>query len=95
MSKLQPIGEYLMIQYFDEEKPKNGIIFVDDPKDLQAAYVISLGTGKHDRMNGFEFPVSLGDVVYTEKNVGRRIGDPKEKMFIVHVNHLIAVKFDK
>jgi chaperonin GroES len=93
-TKLQPIGNRILVKRLEsEEKLKGGIILPDTAKKKQeTAKVIAIGTGKKDK-NGapIPFPVQIGDKILMEKYSGQEVTLDGEDFIILRADDIIAI----
>lgn len=93
-TKLQPIGNRVLVRRLAaEEKLKGGIILPDSAKKKQEqAEVIATGTGKKDK-NGqmIPMPVKIGDIILMEKYSGQEVTLNDEELVILRADDIIAI----
>lgn len=93
-TKLQPLGNRVLIRRLEaEETLKGGILLPDSAKKKQErAEVIATGPGKKDKKgNLIPMPVTAGDVVLIEKYSGQEVTLDDEEYVITRAEDLIAV----
>lgn len=93
-SKLQPLGNRVLLKRIEnEEKLKGGIVLPDTAKKKQErAQVIAMGTGKKDKTGKLiPMPVKIGDIVLMEKYSGQEVKLDDQDFVIVKADDLIAI----
>lgn len=93
-TKLQPLGNRVLVKRLEaEEKVKGGIFLPDTAKKKQErAEVIAVGPGKKDKNGKLIAPeVKVGDIVLMEKYSGQEITLNDEEYVIVKADDLIAI----
>jgi chaperonin GroES len=93
-SKIQPLGQRVLVKRVDEEeKSAGGIIIPDTAKEKpQEAKVVSLGTGgKDDDGNAIEFTVAVGDIVLISKYGGTDVKVDGEDLLIVNESDILGI----
>jgi chaperonin GroES len=93
-TKLQPIGNRVLVQRLAAETTfKGGIILPDSAKKKQeTAKVIALGSGKYDK-NGKLIPINVqvGDIILMDKYSGQEITIEDEEFIILRADDIIAI----
>ena len=93
-TKLQPLGNRVLVQRLEaEEQAKGGIILPDTAKKKQEqAEVIAIGTGKKDKQgNIIPIPVKVGNVILMEKYSGQEVTVNNQEFVILKADDLIAI----
>ena len=93
-SKIQPLGQRVLVKRVDEEeKSAGGIIIPDTAKEKpQEAEVVSLGTGgKDDDGNPIEFSVAVGDTVLISKYGGTDVKVDGEDLLIINESDILGI----
>lgn len=93
-TKLQPIGNRVLVQRLEAETAvKGGIILPDSAKKKQeTAKVVALGSGKYDK-NGklIPIPVKEGDTILMDKYSGQEVSVDDEEFIILRADDIIAI----
>jgi chaperonin GroES len=93
-TKLQPIGNRVLVRRLEQEEKLKGGIFIPDTakKKQEQAEVIAIGTGKADK-NGqiIPIPVKVGDIILMEKYSGQDVKIDDQDYVIVKAEDLIAI----
>ncbi len=93
-TKIQPLGQRVLVQRLDEEEESSGgIIIPDSAKEKpQEAEVISLGTGgKDENGNDIAFTVKKKDKVLISKYGGTDVKIDGKELLIVNESDILAV----
>ncbi|MCH2061522.1 MAG: co-chaperone GroES [Verrucomicrobiales bacterium] len=93
-TKIQPLGQRVLVQRLDEEEESSGgIIIPDSAKEKpQEAEVISLGTGgKDENGNDIAFTVKKKDKVLISKYGGTDVKIDGKELLIVNEIDILAV----
>lgn len=93
-TKIQPLGDRVLIQRLEaEETLKGGIILPDTAKKKQElAKVVALGTGKKTKDGKtLPFPVKVNDRVLIEKYSGQEVSFEDEDFVIIRSDDIVAV----
>jgi len=93
-TKLQPIGNRVLVQRLEaEETVKGGIIVPDSAKKKQeTAKVLSVGPGKTDKNGKLQpMPVKVGDIILMDKYSGQEITLDDEDYVILRSDDIIAI----
>ena len=93
-TKIQPLGQRVLVQRLDEEEESSGgIIIPDSAKEKpQEAEVISLGTGgKDENGNDIAFTVKKKDKVLISKYGGTDVKIDGKELLIVNETDILAV----
>ena len=93
-TKIQPLGQRVLVKRLDEEEePSGGIIIPDSAKEKpQEAEVISLGTGgKDENGNDIAFTVKKKDKVLISKYGGTDVKIDGKELLIVNEIDILAV----
>lgn len=93
-TKIQPLGQRVLVKRIDsEEKSAGGIFLPDTAKEKpQEAKVIAVGTGGRDE-NGklIEFTVKAGDTVLISKYGGTEVKIDGEEHVILSENDILGI----
>ena len=93
-SKIQPLGDRVLVKQAEEkEQIKGGIIIPDAAKEKsQEATVVAIGSGKLDS-NGKRVPfeVKVGDSVLISKYGGTEVTVGDEKFVLVREDDIVAI----
>lgn len=92
-TKLQPIGNRVLVRRLEKEESIGGIILPDTAKKKQEqAEVIAIGKGKPDK-NGqlIPMPVKPGDIILMEKYSGQEVTLDNEEFVILKADDIIAI----
>ncbi len=93
-TKLQPIGNRVLVQRLEaEETLKGGLIVPDTAKKKQeTAKVVAVGSGKTDK-NGktIPLPVKVGDTILMDKYSGQEVTLDDEEYVILRSDDIIAI----
>lgn len=93
-SKLQPLGNRVLVRRLAaEEKLKGGIILPDTAKKKQEqAEVVAIGTSRKDKNgNMIPIPVKVGDIILMEKYSGQEVTLNDEDFVILRGDDIIAI----
>jgi chaperonin GroES len=94
MSKVQPLGDRVLVEAIVETDVKIGGIFIPDAakeKPMEAK-VIALGTGGVDKDGKrIEFHVKVGDTVLTSKYGGTEVKVEGKEFKILNQSDILAV----
>lgn len=93
-TKLQPLGNRVLVKRLEsEEKLKGGIILPDTAKKKQEqAEVVAVGPGKKDNDGKLQpMPVKVGNVVLMDKYSGQEVTVDDVEYVIVRADDLIAI----
>ena len=93
-TKLQPIGNRVLVQRLEaEETAKGGIILPDTAKKKQeTAKVVAIGPGKTDKNGALvPMPVKEGDVILMDKYSGQEVTLDDEEFVILRSDDIIAI----
>lgn len=93
-SKIQPLGQRVIVERLEEEEQSaGGIIIPDSAKEKpQEAVVIALGTGgKDEDGNDFKFTVKKKDKVLISKYGGTDIKLNNKDMLILNESDILAI----
>ena len=94
MSKVQPLGDRVLVEAIIENDVKIGGIFIPDAakeKPMEAK-VIAIGTGGVDKDGKrIEFHVKVGDTVLTSKYGGTEIKIEGKEFKILNQSDILAV----
>jgi|TARA_B110001454_G_scaffold157506_1_gene146816 chaperonin GroES len=93
-TKIQPLGQRVLVKRLDEEEESSGgIIIPDSAKEKpQEAEVISLGTGgKDENGNDIAFTVKKKDKVLISKYGGTDVKIDGKELLIVNEIDILAV----
>ncbi|MEN9359751.1 MAG: Co-chaperonin GroES [Verrucomicrobiota bacterium] len=94
MSKVQPLGDRVLVEAIVETEVKIGGIFIPDAakeKPMEAK-VIALGTGGVDKDGKrIEFHVKVGDTVLTSKYGGTEVKVEGKEFKILNQSDILAV----
>lgn len=96
MSKIQPLGDRVLVKAIDSEVEQVGGIFLPDSakEKPQESEVIAIGTGGYDKEGKkIEFHVKAGDTVITSQYGGTPVKiDGKEYKIFAQSEILAVVK---
>jgi chaperonin GroES len=95
VSKIQPLGERILVKPMaKEEITKGGIVLPDTVKEKpQEGEVIAVGLGKHsDKGVRIPMEVKLGDIVLYAKYGGTEIKLEGEDLIILRESDILAKK---
>ena len=94
MSKVQPLGDRVLVEAIIENDVKIGGIFIPDAakeKPMEAK-VIAIGTGGVDKDGKrIEFHVKVGDTVLTSKYGGTEVKIEGKEFKILNQSDILAV----
>lgn len=93
-TKIQPIGDRILVQLVEEtEQVKGGIIIPDSAKEKpQNAKVVALGTGKTDKEGKkVPFEVKVGDLVLISKYGGTEVKLNGEKFTLLREDDILGL----
>lgn len=93
-SKIQPLGDRVLVQPLDEkEVKKGGIIIPDTAKEKsQEGKVVALGTGKRDDEGKLiEFTVKVGDTVMFSKYGGTEVKLDGETFQLLREDDILGI----
>lgn len=93
-SKLQPIGDRVLVKRLDaEESVKGGIILPDSAKKKQEqAEVVAIGTGKKNKQGQLiPIPVKIGDRILMDKYSGQEVKLDNQEYVILRADDIIAI----
>lgn len=93
-TKLQPIGNRILVKRLEAETTiKGGIILPDSAKKKQeTASVIAVGTGKKDKQGKLiPIPVEVGQVILMDKYSGQEVTLDDEEYIILRSDDIIAI----
>jgi chaperonin GroES len=93
-TKLQPIGDRVLVKRLEtEQKLKGGIILPDSAKKKQEqAEVIAVGPGKKNKQGQIiPMPVKPGDVILMDKYSGQELTLNDKEFVIVRADDIIAI----
>jgi chaperonin GroES len=93
-SKIQPVGDRILIQHLEEkEQIKGGVIIPDSAKEKpQEAKVIALGTGRKGKDGVIiPFEVKVGDKVLVAKWGGAEVKLNEKKYTLVREDDLLGI----
>ena len=93
-TKIQPLGQRVLVKRVDEEETSaGGIILPDTAKEKpQEAEIVALGTGgKDDDGNDFEFTVKVGDKVLISKYGGTDVKVEGDELLIVSESDILGI----
>ncbi|CAN5246649.1 co-chaperone GroES [soil metagenome] len=93
-TKIQPLGQRVLVKRLDEEeKSAGGIIIPDTAKEKpQEAEVIALGTGgKDDDGNKIEFTCKVGDKVLISKYGGTEVKLDGDDVLILSESDILGI----
>lgn len=93
-TKIQPLGDRVLVKAIEEsEQVRGGIIIPDSAKEKpQEAEVIALGTGKKDKEGkSIEFFVKVGDRVLTSKYGGTEVKYDDHTYMIMREDDILGV----
>ena len=94
MSKVQPLGDRVLVEAIIENDVKIGGIFIPDAakeKPMEAK-VIAIGTGGVDKDGKrIEFHVKVGDTVRTSKSGGTEVKIEGKEFKILNQSDILAV----
>ncbi|MBS0657361.1 MAG: co-chaperone GroES [Verrucomicrobia bacterium] len=93
-SKIQPLGDRVLVQPLEEkEVKKGGIIIPDTAKEKpQEGKVVALGTGKRDdEGKKIEFTVKVGDTVMFSKYGGTEVKLDGETFQLLREDDILGI----
>lgn len=93
-SKIQPLGQRVLVKRIDsEEKTAGGIYLPDTAKEKpQEAKVVALGTGgRDDDGKLIEFSVKAGDIVLISKYGGTEVKIDGEEHLILSESDILGI----
>ena len=92
-TKIQPLGQRVLVKRLDEEATSaGGIIIPDTAKEKpQEAEVVALGVGRDDDGNDVTFDVKVGDKVLISKYGGTEVKMDGEEMLIISQSDILGV----
>lgn len=94
MSKIQPLGDRILVQAIDSEVEQVGGIFLPDSakEKPQESKVVALGTGGTDKDgNKIVFHVKEGDTIITSQYGGTTVKVDGEEYKIFAQSEILAV----
>ncbi|MFA6916751.1 MAG: co-chaperone GroES [Parachlamydiales bacterium] len=92
-TKLQPLGNRVLVKRLEKEESVGGILLPDSAKKKQEqAEVVAVGKGKLDK-NGqlIPMPVKIGDIILLEKYSGQEINLDDVEYVILRADDIIAI----
>lgn len=92
-TKLQPIGDRVLVRRLDKEQSIGGILLPETAKKKQEqAEVLAIGKGKTDK-NGqlIPMPVKPGDKILMEKYSGQEVSIEDQDYVILRADDIIAI----
>jgi len=98
MSKLQPLGDRVVIKTIErEEVTKGGIVLPDTAKEKpQDGKVVAVGPGRlGDDGKRIAMEVKVGDMIIYAKYAGTEIKIDGEELIIIRENDILAKKSKK
>lgn len=93
-TKLQPLGDRVLVQRLEAEQTVKGVIIVPDTakKKQETAKVVAVGPGKTNKQGEtLSMPVKVGDTVLMDKYSGQEITLDDEEFVILRADDIIAI----
>lgn len=94
--RLRPIGDVILINHDDSQNRSDGGIFLPDSAKIDVATAIIKAMPDDSESNTYDFPYTVGDrIVYDTRKRMPLNGDPRDRLFLIHKDAVLAVEEDE
>ena len=92
VTKINMLGDYVLVKPFEEETEKGGIIIAKTEKEkLAMGEVITVGKGLYDNGDYIPMDVKQGDVIYHNEFAGLKTTINDEEFVVLKEHEILMV----